>query len=283
MVLLLKKNWTICALLYLLLSGCSLFRGSGEKIELSLDLVIEKSLFLPNDSILTTVKLENLTENTARIYNLDARSVAFYLLDKATGEPLEVMPVYSDKEMLLEIGELEPYGKMERKFLFCTITRQTGDYSLQASYQLSSLKGKTKYPNVIGKAQDFRVEGQALYKRDKKGILLKDSAIEIAKNRLGKSVQDAWAKLVINEAGFYDWWINLVLEETDQVGDPLNKAYFVNPYLASVRKEATPFPKPREEQDEPIVPYKMKDKFSEDLKLNPVIPSDFQKGEKKNR
>lgn len=282
MALLLKKNWTICALLYLLLSGCSLFRGSGEKVELSLDLFVEKNAFLPNESVLTTVKLENLTENNSKIFNLDARSVAFYLLNKATGEPLEVMPVFSEKEPLLEIGELEAFGKMERKFLFCSITGQKGDYSLQASYQLSSLKGKTRYPNVISNAQDFRVEGQALYERDKKGILLKDSAIAIAQERLGKPVNDAWAKLVKNEAGFYDWCINLVLEEMDQGGNPLNKAYFVNPYLASVRKEAIPFPKPREEQDEPIVPYKKKDKLSENLKLNPVIPSDSQKSEKKN-
>lgn len=282
MALLLKKNLTVCALLYLLLSGCSLFRGSGETIELSLDLTLDKNAFLPHESVLTIVKLENLTENKFKTYNLDARSVVFYLLNKATGEPLEVMPVFSEKEPLLEIGELDAYGKVERKFLFCSVTGHNGDYSLQASYQLSSLKGKTKYPNVISKAQDFRVEGQALYVRDKKGILLKDNAIEIAKTRLGKPVKDAWAKLVINEAGFYDWWINLVLEEMDQGGNPLNKAYFVNPYLASVRKEAVPFPKPLEEQDEPIVPYKTKDKLSENLNLNPVIPSDSQKSEKKN-
>ncbi|MBN1900779.1 hypothetical protein JW926_05565 [Candidatus Sumerlaeota bacterium] len=249
---------------------------------MSLDLSLEKNAFLPKESILTTVKLENLTENKIQIYNLDAHSVVFYLLNKATGEPLEVMPVFSEKEPLLEIGELEPYGKLERKFLFCAATGQKGDFSLQASYQLSSLKGKTRYPNVISMAQDFRVDGQALYERDKKGILLKDNAIDIAKKRLGKPVRDAWAKLVINEAGFYDWWINLVLEEMDPNGNPLNKAYFVNPYLATVRKEALPFPKPREEQDEPIVPYKAKDKLSENLNLNPLIPSDSQKSEKKN-
>jgi hypothetical protein len=208
--------------------------------------------------------------------------VLFYLHNKTAGEPLEVMPVFSEKEPLLEMGELEPYGKMERKFLFCTITGLQGDYSLQASYQLSSLKGKTRRPNIISKAQDFRVQGETIYQRDKKGILLKENAIEIAKERLGKPVNDAWAKLVINEAGFYDWWINLVLEEKDQGGNPLNKAYFVNPYLATVRKEALPFPKPREEQDEPIVPYKKKDKLSENLNLNPLIPSDSQKSEKKN-
>jgi len=269
----LMKYTTICVLLCLLFSGCSLFQRSEEGEELTLLVFIEKNNYLPNESLLLTLRLENLTDETITTYNFDARSVLFYLMNKATGEPLEVMPVYSEKEPLLIVKELEPYEKMERKFLFTTITTEPGEFALQVSYRCSALKGEEARANLISRPAEFKVSGKPPYQRDKKGILKKQDAIEIAKVRLDKPVKDTWAKLVVNEAGFYDWWVTLVLEgETDLQGNPLQKAYFVNPYLASVRRDAKPFLKPVEEEDKPVVPYKKRDKFSEGLNLNPVVP-----------
>jgi len=280
---LLKKQLTICALLCLLFSGCSLFRGSGEKEELSLALVLEKDTYLPNEPLLATLSIENTTKEILKIYNFDARSALFYLINEETGKPLEVMPVYSEKEQLLTLTELEPNGKMERKFLFSTITKDIGVYALQSIFDPSPSKEKEKgRPRISSQVRKFSVSGSAPYKRDGKGILLKEDAIEISKKSLGKPVSDAWAKLVRNEAGFYDWWVTLALaEEKDQNTSPVLKAYFVNPYRALVRREAIPFQKLEDKGDKPPVPFKQKDKFTEGMKLNPLIPSIPKEGETK--
>jgi len=281
---LLKKQLTICAILCLLCSGCSLFKGSGEKEEVSISLVLEKDAYLPNEPVLATVNLENITQEILKIYYFDARSVLFYLMNEETGKPLEVMPVYSEKEQLLTLTELEPDKTIERKFLFTNLTKNIGVYALQAIYDPSPAQEMEKgRPKISSKALKFSVSGSPPYERDGKGILLKENAIEISKQRLlGKSVSDAWAKLVKNEAGFYDWWVTLALaEEKDQNTSPVLKAYFVNPYLAFVRKEATPFQKPEDKVEKPLVPFKPKDKFTEGMKINPLIPSIPKEGETK--
>ncbi len=280
---LLKKQLTICALLCLLFSGCSLFKGSGEEEELSLDFVLDKDSYLPNEPVLATLNLQNNTKEILNIYYFDARSVLFYIKNEETGKPLEVMPVYSEKEQLLALRELQSDEKMERQFLFTNLTKDIGVYALQAIYDPSPGKEKEKgRPKIATKPLKFGISGTAPYERDGKGILLKENAIDIAKQRLGKPVSDAWAKLVKNEAGFYDWWVTLAItEEKDQNTSPVLKAYFVNPYRALVRREASPFQKPVDTGDKPLVPFKPKDKFSEGMNLNPLIPAVPKQGEVK--
>ena len=265
--------------LQLLGAGCSLIRKGNPPEEAIIFLILDKSVYSPNESVLATLRVQNLTEHPLKIYNLDARSVTFYKVNMSTGEPLEVMPVFSEKEPLLTVTELKSHGGQERPFVFTTITAESGDYALQALFDSSPLSGTKGRPTVISEPRRFTVSGTALYARDGKGVLKKKDAIEIAKRHLGKPVKDATATLVKNEAGFYDWWVTLTLEEeTDEKGQSLQKAYFINPYLGAVRKEAKPYIPPKKEE-RPLVPLK-KLKLDKRPKPRPIVPGIKKKGEK---
>ena len=275
-----KKHTGICAVLIsFLLVGCSLLGGSSKEEPFDLYLVLDKMVYRPNEPVLATLRLQNLNENEINVYNLDARSVEFYHLNETTGEPMEVMPVFSEREPMLTVTKLEPHGNMERSFLFTTITRREGDYSLQALFE-SSPFGEQERPTVISEARLFRVTGEPPYDRDNKGILKEKDAINIAVERVDLPIVDRTAKLVKNEAGFLDWWVRLTLEDKGQNGKLVQKAYFINPYLAVVRTEADPrIPPPEKKGKEPPVKFKPRDKMTERPKPRPIVP---QIGEKKN-
>ena len=84
----------------------------------------------------------------------------------------------------------------------------------------------------------------------------KEDAINIAKQRAGSNVKATEAKLIENEAGFLDWWINLTIASGKQ-GKEVKKAFLVNPYLGDIRKEAKPFTKkPEPKAPVPTIPKK---------------------------
>lgn len=237
--------------------GCSLFQKKSKSEELLCILTIDKMTYLPNEPVLATLRVQNLTNEEISLFNLDARTVNFYRLKESTGEPLEVMPVYSEKEPMSTVTKLKGLEGMERPFLFTTLTKDDGDYELKAFFHSSPFQGKKGRPTVISEGKKFRVSGRAPYDRDSKGILAKDDAIRIAREKAGGSVEFTTSTLVINEAGLYDWWVTLVLNNKDAKGQPVRKAYFINPYLAAVRKEANPWIEPpRWKEPEPSVKFK---------------------------
>ena len=257
----------------ILLSGCSLFRGGDESDDmLSLFLVMDKSVYRPNEPVIITVHLQNLSENNLNIHNLDARSLNFYKEVESTGEVLEVMPVFSKDEPLLRITKLEALGSLDRKFLFTSLTKNRGRFTLQASYNIGPVGQKYNIPDIISEAHQFSVTGGPPYVRDVKGILKKEDAVSIAEQWLGQPVEKTTARLVINEAGFYDWWITMTLQgKTGSEGEPLRKACFVNPYLAVVRKEAKPYDPPPGKKEAPVR-FRKKSKMDENLESPIPLP-----------
>jgi len=256
-----KHTGFFLILLLILLAGCRLNHNTSYEEEVDLYLVCDQNAYRPNEPVLATLRVKNLTDKNLEIYHLDARSVSFYKINERTGEPLEVMPVFSEKEPMLTSTEIGPYGEQERMFVFTTITEDTGKYALQAFYEISPDVGDLRRANVISEPRYFTVSGAPDYERDGSGILLEKDAIEIATKRLGRPVRESKAKLVINEAGFYDWWVTLTIDpDKDPEGKPLKKAYFINPYLARIRKEANPFETPPEKEAPPVL-FKVKDKM----------------------
>ncbi len=264
---------------FLLIAGCSLMRKGSPREEVIILLVLDKPVYRPNEPVLATLRVQNLIEHPLKIYKLDAHAVTFYKINVSIGEPMEVMPVFSEKEPLLTVEEVKPHGGMERTFVFTTITKENGEYALQAFFDRSPLGGTKGHPTVISEPKYFHVSGTAPYERDGKGVLKKKDAIEIIKRRLGQPVKEAFATLVKNEAGFYDWWVTLTIEgESDEKGQPLQKAYFINPYLAAVRKEAKPYTAPQKEEKPPVPLKKLK--LEKRPKPRPIVPQIKKKGEK---
>jgi len=231
----------VSVILFIQLSGCSLFRDKAHVEDIVLSLHPDSDVYRVSEPVIVTLRIQSISNDKITVYKPDVRSVDFYLVNEATGEALEVMPVFSEKESMMSPEDLDPRGNMERQFVFTLITGQEGSFSLQAFYESSPNGGPDDRPTIISPRKPFRVSGAALYQRDIKGILSKDDAIRIARERLGKSVSAEDAVLVINEAGFYDWWVTLTLEEkAGPDSAPVKKAFFINPYLARVRAEAQP-------------------------------------------
>jgi len=88
----------------------------------------------------------------------------------------------------------------------------------------------------------LKVDGPTLFKRDRNGLLLKEEALRVAKEKYGKPVNSAEAVLRETETELLDWWVTLEKAPSD-VGQGENRlvAYCVSPYGGFVRKETEPF------------------------------------------
>lgn len=265
----LKRFFLVLLLLSIfLMSGCSAFKDSEDTEDFLLILLLDKKTYRPNEPVIANVRLQNLTNEKKTIYNLDAQTVNFYLVDNSVGEALNVMPVYSEKEGMYKSVDLEPLKSLNRSFVFTDITRKPGDYIIQASYNTDDLADDSPLPSIISESVNYEVSGEPPYERDVKGILMKEDAIKIAESQVGQPVLKSGARLIINEAGFYDWWINLTLEN-ESSSEPEIKSFFINPYIPGVRAEANPFT-PEKEEKKPIK-FKPKSKM-ESPEKKPVIP-----------
>jgi len=81
------------------------------------------------------------------------------------------------------------------------------------------------------------VGGQRVFRRDETGLIRREDALEVAKQQIGAPVVSAEAKLVRNEGGFLDWWVQA---EAKAAPRPVRKAFFISPYTGAVRAEAKP-------------------------------------------
>jgi hypothetical protein len=264
----------------ILFSGCKYFTRKPKSPELNVVMSLDKPSYLPNEPVISTLRLQNFSQAELKIYIFDIRTVSFYRMNEATGEPLEVMPVYSEKEPLLSVTTLKAKEAMERKFVFTTLSAMSGNYKIQAFFHSSPDRSEEGRATVISNSCAFQIFGEPLFGRDGKGILLKEDAIRIAKEKCAATVRATTATLVINEAGFYDWWV--LFDVTQKVGNretTLKKAYLVNPYLAAVRREVNPSIVPPRKEVEPPVKFRKVDRLSEGLSARPIVP---EVGSKKN-
>jgi hypothetical protein len=241
--------------LIIFLTNCSIFKSSkkiGEPLKKISDnsfivfVALDKVSYKPNDAVIATVQLQNISKKTIKIPSLDIKSLSFYKIQKNTGNTNQVYPIFSPKESLLNFEDIKPKDWRRRQFVFTDCTDTTGEFTLYAIYSSSGSETVEGRPKFISTPFYFSVSGEPNFKRDKKGILLKEDAIKIAANKLGEKYNSVRANLIINEAGFYDWWITFNLNKD---GKEVEKAYLVNPYLCVVRKEVLPY-KPTTKGDE---------------------------------
>lgn len=243
-----KRLKVLLVILILLpIFSCSLFKSKKNSPKplksipdnsLILFTALDRTSYKPYEAVIATVELKNLTSKAIRIPSLDIKSLSFYKLQKNSESVVQVFPIVSPKENLLNFEDLKQYDWRRRQFVFTDCSDTSGDYSLYAIYSSGASEAIEGRPNFSSAPFDFTVTGDASFRRDKKGILLKEDAVKIAANKLGEPYTNARADLIINEVGFYDWWITFSLSKN---GKEVKKAYLVNPYLCVVRKEVQPY------------------------------------------
>jgi len=241
-------------LLLVVFLTASLYQCSSTKFEkipensLVTVLALDKIRYHPEEPIIATIQIQNLTDKPMMLPLPDIKSVVFYRLEKKDGDVFLTEPVFSPKESALNMEEIKGKEWKKRPFVLTNCTLTTGEFSLQAIYKTSGADLVEGRPQFVSVAYDYTVSGEASYHRDKKGILLKGDAIKIAEKKLGVSYKSVRADLVKNEFDCYEWWITFTLSDKNQKREEVEKAFYVNPYLCVVRKEAPPYrpPKPKE-------------------------------------
>lgn len=227
-------------------AGCSRLQKSDsdgpynlEGTELSLESILERDQFARGESITCTVRLRNDGWAGAWVSPLDVESLTFYASDTETNTQHTVEPVVSQKEPAKGEFWLESGDVLERSFLFTTLTDGPGDGAFTASYQLETWLSSEApdYPVLFSEPVAYTVTGELRYERDARGVLLKEDAIELCRSESGIRETRYDAVLIRNEAGFLEWWVKTIPEDGSE---PL--AWFLNPYLPSIRAKAKPFP-----------------------------------------
>lgn len=222
-------------MLVVLLAGCSRFTKPAAPADpLRLYLRLDSPAMRPGEPLIVEALLLNTTPEPILCSWLNHNSLTFYLQSPLLNESVRVWPVYSEKEQVIAVQELASDNLWSRKFVFTQATETSGTYSLSAAFQQNP-EGALPVSYFAASAPvEYRVNGAWAARRDRNGILLKDEAIRRVRERVDESPAQSEARLIVNEAGFYDWFVRLTFLDASQ------QAWLVNPYLATVRKQADP-------------------------------------------
>lgn len=226
-------------------------------------IAIDKTQYNPEEPVIATVQINNISGATQNIPTLDIKSLSFYKIEKSSGSVAQVFPIVSPNESLLNFEEVRNKDWRRRQFVLTDCTPTTGSYSIQAIFNSGgkdSIEGRPKFASA---PFDYNVSGHPMYNRDLKGILLEADAIKIAAKRLDGGYENASSKLVINEAGFFDWWITFTIKKDRE---EVKKAYLVNPYLCVVRKEVSPYVEQTQQKTDDQNYKALKEKARKDFK-----------------
>lgn len=250
----------IFVLLLSFLSACAILKpGIKEETHPQVLLTLhvnESNYYRPGEAVICTARIFNISPQPRFFQSLNVQSLSFWLGKENTEEIKRVEPVFSKKEVFSEWTQVEPYDYAERTFVFTKLTETTGVLTLQAIYegiQKAREDAPPKNVQAISKRISFLVQGEPKFKRDRDGILLKEEAIRVVQEKVGKPISLISANLIIDEAGFLNWWVTYSI--TDEQGKEVKKAYLVNPYLGSIRRELPPYQPPAEKQPpRPFIP-----------------------------
>jgi len=238
----------MCVLVCAGLSGCqTLGIRSAEKSPIHLFLRLEKTTLRPGEALVGEVFAANMSGKAIKAGVPNYKTLTFWIRDDSGLPPVRLAPVYSEKEAPMTVQELAPDDFWPRKFVFTRAAEPSGTFTLVAAYESDPERALPVCYVASSRAATFVVEGERAMERDRNGILLKTEAMRIAREHLGQPVKEIDARLIINEAGFYDWFVLLTLQEKE-----VKKALLVNPYLGQVRRAIDPALFPREA--EPPVP-----------------------------
>jgi hypothetical protein len=213
-------------------------KNTGADGDLALQIHPLRDVLRPGEGVVVKAELENTSDRTVAARHLNRDSVTFWWWSEKDTTPLTRRPVASPREDLGIATELPPDSSVMRRFLLTDLSPEPGTYFLQAHYS-SPTDARDSGVTAISTVAQFRVEGEPLFTRGDDGLISSADAIRIAKEYLGRPVSDETAELILNEAGFFDYWVTLTLApETVAPGEKPRRSYFINPYMGEVRKEA---------------------------------------------
>lgn len=232
-------------ILTLTAGGCS--RAGGPTVYeelLAVELSCEPAVARPGEAMIVEARLRNLTGRELAVRELNADSISFWIWSEEAPTQLRRWPVFSEREDLKLMAGLPAASALPRRFLFTGLTANQGNHYLLAIYQ-TPVQGERESPMVVSKPMPFRVEGSRAFARAEDGLITREEAFRVARERLGRPTAREDATLIRNEAGFYDWWVTLsVAPEALGADERPAKGFFVNPYMGVVRKEAQPKTEP---------------------------------------
>ncbi len=236
-----------------LMSACA---GSGAKApsdSLRIFLRPDSSDLAPGAPLVVEVFLCNTGAKPLKITALNHKTVSFWSRGIAQEAVARVTPVYSEKEETFASLELEGDSLVSRRFLFHRATLTTGTWTLVATYDSDPSEISTQRYFATSRPMEYRVAGDWALRRDRNGVLLKSEAIRLALEAIEEAADSAEAKLIVNEAGFLDWFVLLHFKEKG-----VKRAFLVSPYWGQVRKEVDPalFPQVREAPTAPPPIYR---------------------------
>lgn len=249
--------------LFLLLASCASLSKNGEfqTPGLKLTLTLSKAQYdWGGEPVIARLTLANTTPALMTVPMLDQASVAFTVAPQSKENPAElhfVEPVSSPKLQTGAPLTLGPAGTPQsvytRDFVFTTLSFNRGGYVLAAVYTQPNESPVRPAKKSYAKATAFTIAGEhPAAHRYKNGLISREDAIALASAAGGGKPQNADTLLIIDEAGFNKWWVNLTLAGGQGA---TVKSYFIDPYFAKVWKEARPF-------------------TAEDKGVDPVLPQD---------
>ncbi|MCX7046336.1 MAG: hypothetical protein NTX50_12730 [Candidatus Sumerlaeota bacterium] len=225
----------------------------AEALPFSIAIAFKQQDCKPGEAVLCEVTLRNDSAATQVCVMLDHGTMQFYFYPrtvKGLNEQRVSEPVFSEKE---ETGKRYSIGAGEeftRTFVFTQLTFERGPWMLYGVYSMHSGKNPDLMRRAYAKAAAFTVKDEPVaFHRYLNGLITKEEAIRLAGEWTRFKADSSEAKLIVDEAGFDKWWINL--RGQDGQGAPVVKSCFINPYLGAFWKEAKPFSK---DQPEKILP-----------------------------
>jgi hypothetical protein len=201
--------------------------------------VLDAEEFRPGEAVVCTVTVTNDGTGPGSAGVLSADTMEFWYGPRGTDLRFQRDAVRSIKEKGLESATLAPKESITRRFLLTRLTEEEGNYAFHALYSPEGNVAGT--PGIAGPAFLYRVDGRRVFRRDDVGLIRKEDVLEVVKRKVGPEVISAEAKLVRNEGGFLDWWVQA---EAKANGQSVKKAFFVNPYTGAIRAEARPIESP---------------------------------------
>lgn len=209
-------------------------RASLESGPLTLTLTPEKETLAPGEAAIITLVVSNRSDRPAEVPVPDHQSVQFFVKRADGGAPdlVQHTPVYSPLAPVGGRQVLEPGESLSRPFVFTRLSFERGVWGMIAI--LDDPQSPTPV-RTYAQPLTLTVSGErVLLQRTVDGLISQETAERLAREHWGRPEALAMSRQVRDEKGFVQWWVTL--SDGDEV-----RAWFVNPYLGAVWKEAEPF------------------------------------------
>lgn len=238
----------LLATLALSVSSCSLVgRKSIPDDALKLTLTPAAPVVRPGEAVFVEAKLENTSKKQHRVRILNSDSLVYLWWSESNATPsMQRAEASANEDRTLPV-DIPAQSSVVRKFVLTRVSGEPGKYMLQGMY--STPVGRKGKSTAISVPVGYEVAGDRLFTRGDDGLIVREDAIRLSKDYLGRPTTSESANLVKNEAGNFDWWVTLTVSPSAlAAGERAEKGFFVNAHVGEVRKEAKPQEKSTKEE-----------------------------------